>query len=98
MLKVYPIGELKPKHEWDKTDKEGNEDNCRALFSIFNGVCPNEFCWITNYKCVKEAWDIPQVTHKAMFALKISKLQMLATRFKNIRMHENQNFIPFILN
>ena len=30
-----------------------------------------------------------------MFAVKISKLQMLATKFENIRMHENQNFFSF---
>ena len=32
------IGELKPKHEWDKVDNESSEGNVRALFRIFNGV------------------------------------------------------------
>ena len=35
--------ELKPKNEWDKADNEGSEANARALFSIFNGVCLDEF-------------------------------------------------------
>ena len=47
--------ELKPKNEWDKANNEGIEANVRALFSIFNGVYPNEFCKITNCKHTKEA-------------------------------------------
>ena len=35
--------ELKPKQDWDKADDEMSEVNVRALFSIFNGVCPNKF-------------------------------------------------------
>ena len=38
-------GEFKAKHEWDKANNdEGSEANARVLFSIFNGVCLNEFC------------------------------------------------------
>ena len=84
------IGELKPKHEWDsRVDNEGSEANVRALFSIFNGVCPYEFRRIANCKRAKEAWKILQVTHEGTSTIKISKLQMLATKFENIRMHEN---------
>ena len=48
------IGELKPKHERDKADNEGSEANARALFSIFNGVCLDEFRKIAKYKRAKE--------------------------------------------
>ena len=47
--------ELKPKHEWNKTENKGSEANARALFSVFNGVCPNKFCRIANCKYVKKA-------------------------------------------
>ena len=50
---------------------------------------------IANCKRAKEAWDILQVTHEGMSSIKISKLQMLATKFENIRMHENQTFSSF---
>ena len=46
--------ELKPKHEWNKDNNEGSEANVKALFSIFNGVCPNKFHGIANYKYAKE--------------------------------------------
>ena len=73
--------ELKPKHEWDKVDNEGSEANARVLFNIVNGVSLNEFCKIANCKCEKEVWDILQVTHEGMSTIKISKLQMFATKF-----------------
>ena len=87
--------ELKFKHEWDKVANESSEANARALFSIFNGIGLDEFRRIANWKHVKEACDILQVTHEGTFTIKISKLQMLATTFKNIRMHENQTFSFF---
>lgn len=52
--------ELKPKQEWEKLDNEGSKANVKVLFSIFNGVCPDEFCSIANCTCAKEAWDILQ--------------------------------------
>ena len=88
-------GELTPKHEWDKADNEGSEVNAQALFSIFNGVCPDEFHKIENGKCVKEAWSILELTHEGMSTVKFSMLQILATKFENIRMHENPTFSSF---
>ena len=79
----------------DKTDNEGSETNVQPLFSIFNGVCPDEFCKRANCKRAKEAWDILQFTHESTSFVKLSKLQMLATRFENIKMHENQTFSSF---
>ncbi|KAL6324570.1 hypothetical protein AAG906_013382 [Vitis piasezkii] len=34
----------------------------------------------------KEAWDILQVTHEGTNAVKVSKLQMLTSRFETIRL------------
>ena len=77
------IGELKPKNEQDKVDSESSEANVRALFCILNKVCPDVFHRIANCKCENEAWDILQVTHEGTIAIKISKLQMFATKFEN---------------
>ena len=48
----------RPKQEWDKYDNEGSEANARALFSIFNRVCLDQFRKIANFTRVKETWDI----------------------------------------
>ena len=37
------------------------------------------------------------VTHEGAYVIKVSKLQMVTTKFENIRMHENQNFFFLIL-
>ena len=89
--------ELKPKHEWNKADNENSKANVRASFGIFNRVCLDEFHKITNCKHAKEAWDIFQVTYEGKSATKISKLQILTTKFKNISMHENQTFFFLLL-
>ena len=74
-------GELKPKHEWTKPImKVVKPMLVRTLFNIFNGVCPDEFHKIENWKCAKEAWDILQVTHEGTSFVKISKLQMLTSK------------------
>ena len=62
------------------------------LVFFFNGVCLDEFLIIANCKRAKEAWDILQVTHEDSFATKLFKLHMLATKFENIRIHENHFF------
>ena len=74
-----------------------SEANVGALFNIFNGVCPHEFHKIANCTRAKKAWDILQVTHEGAYVIKVSKLQMVTTKFENIRMHENQNFFFLIL-
>ena len=81
--------------EWCDLGFLTSEANARALFSIFSGVCLDEFRKIENYNCAKEGWDILQVTHEGPFAVKVFKLQMLTTKFENIKMHENKNFSSF---
>lgn len=66
-------GKLKPKQEWDKLDNDGSEVNIKALFSILNGVCLDEFCKIANYTLAKEAWNILQVTHEGTSIVKVYK-------------------------
>nr|CAN70330.1 hypothetical protein VITISV_027936 [Vitis vinifera] len=43
----------------------------------------------------KEAWDILQVTHEGTNAMKVSKLQMLTSRFETIRMDDHKTFREF---
>ena len=87
--------ELKPRPEWGRLDSEASEANAKALFCIFNGVVPEEFKRIANCKIAKEAWDILEVTHEGPSAVKISKLQMLTSKFETIRMNEDQYFSTF---
>lgn len=70
-------------------------DPAKVLYHIFNNVSPNEFHKKATYKYVKKAWDILDVTHEGTFIVKISKIQMLTSRFESIKMVEDQTFFDF---
>ncbi|WKA03659.1 hypothetical protein VitviT2T_021758 [Vitis vinifera] len=90
-----PTNVIKPKLEWDRGDNEASENNARAMYSIFNAISTDEFRRIATCNSAKEAWDILQVTHEGTNAVKVSKLQMLTSRFETIRMKDHENFGEF---
>ncbi|KAL6342710.1 hypothetical protein AAG906_013116 [Vitis piasezkii] len=90
-----PTNVIKPKLEWDRGDNEASENNARAMYSIFNAISTDEFRRIATCTSAKEAWDILQVTHEGTNAVKVSKLQMLTSRFESIRMEDHENFGEF---
>lgn len=70
-----PLGELKPKQEWNKwTIKEISP--MPKLFIVLSTmlVLIDGFCIIAIYKYAKEAWDIFVVIYKGNFIVKLSKL------------------------
>nr|CAN73575.1 hypothetical protein VITISV_008297 [Vitis vinifera] len=65
------------------------------MYSIFNAISTDEFRRIATCTSAKEAWDILQVTHEGTNAVKVSKLQMLTSRFETIRMDDHETFGEF---
>ena len=51
---------------------------------------------ISSCTAAKEAWDALQTTHEGTKTVETSKLQMLTTRFKELRMSEDESFDSFI--
>ena len=49
-------------------------------------------------RVTKEIWDILALTHEGTSTMKFSKLQMLTTKFKSIKMNEDETFFEAILN
>ncbi|KAL6334591.1 hypothetical protein AAG906_019095 [Vitis piasezkii] len=90
-----PTNVIKLKLERDKGDNEASENNARVMYSIFNAISTDEFHRIATFTLVKEAWDILQVTHEDINAVKVSKLQMLTSWFETIRMEDHENFGEF---
>ena len=90
-----PTNVIKPKLEWDRGDNEASENNARAMYSIFNAINTDEFHRIATCTSTKEAWDILQVIHEGTNAVKVSKLQMLTSKFETIRMEDHENFGEF---
>ena len=69
--------------------------NFKALNAIFASVNANQFKLISFCECARDAWNILQTAHEGTPLVKISKLQMLATRFEELRMMENETISDF---
>ena len=89
------IGWTKPeaaKSTWDKAALTASNANSKALNAIFCGVSLDEFHQISQMTIAKEAWQILETTYEGMKKVKDTKLQMLTTRFKKLRMSEDESF------
>ena len=63
--------------------------------AIFNGVDKNIFRLVNNYEVAKDAWDILKTTHEGTSRVKMSRLQLLTSKFENLRMKEDENIHEF---
>ena len=59
---------------------------CALPISIFFGVSSDEFHQISHITVAKEAWQILETTYEGTKKVKDAKLQMLTTRFEELRM------------
>ena len=87
------IGWTRPeaaKSEWDKAALTAANANSKALNAIFCGVSPNEFNMISHVIIAKEAWQILETTYEGTKMVKDTKLKMLTTRFKELKMSEDE--------
>ena len=87
---------MKTYAEWNIFDKEGYEANSCALSTIYCALCIPEFNRISTCATAKEAWDALQTTHEGTKTVKTYKIQMLTTRFEELRMSEDESFVSFI--
>ena len=80
---------------WDKAALVTANVNNKALNAIFCGVSPDEFHRISHITISKEVWQILETTYKGTKKVKDTKLQMLTTRFKELKMSEDESFDSF---
>ena len=85
----------KPEVEWTTTEDRLATSNSKALNAIFNAVDLNQFKLISTCETAKEAWDILKIAHEGTNAVKLSKLQILTTRFENLKMEEEETITEF---
>ena len=69
--------------------------NNKALNAIFCGVSPDEFHRISRITIAKEAWEILETTYESTKKVKDTRLQMLTTRFEELKMSEDESFDSF---
>ena len=91
-------GYVKPttaKSKWDKAALALANANSKAINAIFCGVSPDEFHRISHVKIAKEAWTILETTYEGTKKVKDTKLQMLTTRFEELKMGDDETFDSF---
>ena len=83
------------KSTWDKAALAVANANSKALNAIFYGVSSDEFHRISHITVAKEAWEILETTYEGTKKVKDTKLQMLTTRFEELKMSEDESFDSF---
>ncbi|XP_024026995.1 uncharacterized protein LOC112093201 [Morus notabilis] len=86
---------LKLEETWLTDEDRLANYNSKALNVVFNVVDVNQFKLISTCESTKEAWEILQIAHEGTTAVKVSKLQILTTRFKELKMHEDDCIANF---
>lgn len=85
------------KQEPELTDAEDDEalGNSKALNATFNGVDKNMFMLINTCSEAKEVWEILKTPHEGTFKVCMSKLELLTTKFENLRMNGDESICEF---
>ena len=83
------------KSTWDKAALAAANANSKALNTIFCGISPDEFHTISHVTIAKEEWQILETTYEGTKKVKDTKLQMLTTCFKELKMSEDESFHSF---
>jgi hypothetical protein len=81
--------------EFSKDEKSASSANDKALHAIYTSLCPEEFRRISRCVIAKEAWETLEITHEGSQIVKASKIQMLVSKFEEIRMEEEETFDEF---
>jgi len=89
---------LKPEEEWTAAEDELALGNSKEMNALFNGVDNNMFRLIKQCTMSKDAWEILKTTHEGTTKVKSARLQLLTTKFENLRMLEDERIQDYHLN
>ncbi|XP_022843115.1 uncharacterized protein LOC111366633 [Olea europaea var. sylvestris] len=80
---------------WIKDELAACNWNSKGIHALFMALSPEEFRRVSMCETAKEVWDILETTHEGTKIVKNSKLQMLASRFEEVRMKDDETFDEF---
>jgi len=89
---------LKPEEECTTAEDELTLGNSKALNALFNGVDNNMFRLIKQCTVANDAWEILKTTHTGTSKVKSARLQLLTTKFENLKMMKDENIQDYHLN
>jgi len=67
--------------------------NDKALYALCEALSPSELARISNCEIAKDAWQILETTHEGTKLVKSAKLQMLISKFEEIKMLEEETLM-----
>ncbi|CAM9000924.1 unnamed protein product [Rhodiola kirilowii] len=85
----------KPEIEWSEQEERLAMGNAKALNAIFSAVDESIFKLILNCESAKEAWDTLSTHFEGTDKVKQSRIQMLTSRFGELKMHEDESIKDF---
>jgi hypothetical protein len=77
------------------SQKNARVSNDKALHALCQILSPSKFANISNCESTQEAWKILETTYEGTKLVKSAKLQMLISRFEEIKMLEEETFGEF---
>jgi hypothetical protein len=95
--KIVEIGWIKQEetNEIFVTQTSARLSNDKALHALCQALSPSEFARISNCEVAKDAWKILETTYEGTKLVKFAKLQMLISKFEEIKMLEEETFEEF---
>jgi hypothetical protein len=75
--------------------KNAHLSNNIAIHALCQAISPSEFAKISNCESAKEAWQILETIYEGTKLVKSTKLQMLISKFEEIKMLEDETFGEF---
>ncbi|KAI3448824.1 hypothetical protein Pfo_005489 [Paulownia fortunei] len=86
---------IKPEDQWNIEEEKITNYNSKALNAIFSAIDANQFKLIAICESAKEAWTTLQTAYKGTVKVRMSKLQILASIFEDLRMEESETITTF---
>ncbi|CAM8960129.1 unnamed protein product [Rhodiola kirilowii] len=86
---------LLAKDKWTEAHQKTEAANSKAMNVIFSGVDGKNFKMISTCEDAKKAWDILQTAHEGTTKVKISRMETVTSKFKNLRMQEDDTIADF---
>ncbi|KAA0033829.1 gag-pol polyprotein [Cucumis melo var. makuwa] len=90
MIIVNGVSVPKPEVDWTDAEEQASIGNARAFNKNFNGVDLNVFKLINSCSTAKEAWKNLEVVYEGTSKVKISRLQLITSKFEALRMIEDE--------
>jgi hypothetical protein len=94
VCKTVETGWIKPEdtNELTITQTSTRFSNDKALHALCQALSPSEFPRISSCEIAKDAWQILETTYEGTKLVKFVKLQMLISKFEEVKMLEEETF------